>query len=101
MTELVTPNVVDTGTITPKAVAQKPSVGRIVHYHQMRMEGVENADKSKSAKEVFDARAAVITEVHSDTEVSLTIFMAKDFGFKKSKYSSKPAQGAWSWPSKV
>lgn len=61
----------------------KPSVGRIVHYREPRVEGGH------------EIRAAIVTRVWSDTCVNLTVFGA-DGGV----YGVKSAT-AWSWPERV
>ena len=69
---------------------QKPSVGRIVHYQAFGTPGGEY----KSLP-----RAAVITQVNSDTDVGLCILNPTGQFFNTSvQYSEEPKPGCWNWP---
>lgn len=69
---------------------QKPSVGRIVHYHSYGSPGGE----FKS-----EPRAAVIAGVHDDGECDVVVFNPTGLFFNnKCKYSADPKPGTWSWP---
>lgn len=67
---------------------QTPSVGRVVFYKAFGTPGGEYPS-------VF--RAAIITEVHSDTVVSLAVFNPTGMFFNQ-KVSFGTEGGQWSWP---
>lgn len=68
----------------------KPTVGRIVHYQSYGTPGGEY----KSLP-----RAAVITDVHSDTCVSLCIMNPTGLFFTTSvNFDSGIRPGCWNWP---
>lgn len=71
---------------------QKPSVGRIVHYYSY---GTPRGG-FKSAP-----RAAIVVEVHSDTEVTVCVLNPSGIFFNKVAYSAEPKAGCWSWPPRV
>lgn len=71
---------------------QKPSVGRIVHYQAYGTPGGE----FKSVP-----RAAVIAEVHSDTEVTVCVLNPMGLFFNRVQYSAEPKPGCWNWPPRV
>ena len=72
---------------------QKPSVGRIVHYQSYGTPGGEYKPLP---------RAAVITEVHSDTCVGLCILNPTGMFFTQSvNFSDHPLPGHWNWPPRV
>lgn len=68
---------------------QKPTVGRIVHYQSFGTPGGE----FKSV-----ARAAVVTDVHADNEVTVCVLNPSGIFFNKVKYSADPTPGCWNWP---
>jgi len=77
------------GTVAP----QKPSVGRMVHYHSYGTPGGEYKP---------EARAATITQVNEDGTVGLFIMNPTGLFFPTSvKYSDEPKPGHWSWPPRV
>ena len=66
---------------------QKPSVGRIVHY-------------SHSGTPL----AAIITMVHTDTTINLTVFAQNgdSWGRQTVSYNEdRVTHGTWSWPPRV
>lgn len=66
-----------------------PTIGRIVHYHSYGTPGGEYLPT---------ARAAIITEVHSDS-VSLAVFNPQGvFHALHVKRSDQPKPGHWCWP---
>lgn len=68
----------------------KPTVGRIVHYQSYGTPGGE----FKSLP-----RAAVVTQVHSDTCVDLCILNPTGMFFNTSvQFSEEPKGGCWNWP---
>lgn len=72
---------------------QKPSVGRIVHYQSFGTPGGEYTSKP---------RAAVITEVHSETCVALCILNPTGQFFTTSVvFADPPKPGCWNWPPRV
>lgn len=71
---------------------QKPSVGRIVHYQAYGTPGGE----FKSVP-----RAAIITDVHSDTEVGVCVLNPSGIFFNRVQYSAEPKPGCWNWPPRV
>lgn len=68
---------------------QKPSVGRIVHYQAYGTPGGE----FKSVP-----RAAIITEVISDTEIGVCVLNPQGIFFNRVQYSAEPKPGCWNWP---
>lgn len=71
----------------------KPTVGRIVHYQSFGTPGGEYSSL---------ARAAIVTEVHSDTKVGLCILNPTgQFFTREVEYSDPPKPGCWSWPPRV
>ena len=74
---------------------QAPSVGRIVHY-----QAHGSADGTYPKK----ARAAIVTDVHTDTCVSLCVFNPTGMFFHTSLVldeSEDPSGGTWHWPPRV
>jgi hypothetical protein len=68
---------------------QKPSVGRIVHYQAYGTPGGE----FKSVP-----RAAIITEVHSDTKVGVCVLNPQGIFFNTVEYDASGKPGTWCWP---
>lgn len=66
---------------------QKPSIGRIVHF----------ASPAGYRGEVW---AAIVTRVHSDSEVDLTAFTPGSgvIGFSRMALGGPDVQGTWFWP---
>lgn len=76
--------------------AQKPSVGRIVHYHREKTDSVDHP--------LEEPVAAIITRVWSDTCVNLTLFADGRGEFKMTSVCLRDEQnteGVWSWPPRV
>ena len=73
---------------------QKPSVGRIVHYHSYGTPGGEFLP---------EPRAAIITEVEFDAQfVGLAVLNLTGMYFnRRVQYSETPKPGCWSWPPRV
>lgn len=71
---------------------QKPSVGRIVHYQAYGTPGGE----FKSVP-----RAAIVTEVISDTEIGVCVLNPQGIFFNRVQYSEDPKPGCWNWPPRV
>lgn len=70
---------------------QKPTVGRIVHFHTRG-----------SADGVYPPTnfAGIITEVASDTQVSIAVFGKAGLRFEQDvHFGEEPGQ--WSWPPRV
>jgi hypothetical protein len=67
---------------------QTPSLGRIVLYH------------SSTSPGVTEPRAAIITRVHNQTCVDLTVFDSSVLVFPTSCVQGLDA-GQWSWPERV
>lgn len=71
----------------------KPTVGRIVHYQAY---GTPNGEFPSVP------RAAVVTQVHTDTCVDLCVMNPSGLFFNTSVvYSEEPKPGHWNWPPKV
>ena len=70
---------------------QKPSVGRIVHYHSYGTPGGEYTP---------EARAAVVTAIYpTPGVVALCVLNPGGLFFNPSvSYSETPKPGCWSWP---
>lgn len=71
---------------------QKPSVGRIVHYQ---------AHGSPDGTHKSVARAAIVTQVHSDSCVGLCVLNPTGMFFNTSvtiDESDAPKGGSWRWP---
>ena len=68
---------------------QSPSVGRIVHYQAYGTPGGEFPSVP---------RAAIVAEVHSDTELTVCVINPSGIFFNRVKYSEIGAPGCWSWP---
>ena len=85
-----------TPAAAPAAPVIKPSVGRIVHYYPD-----QNIAMFKGQEEC----AAIITKVHSDTEVNLTVFgdghMASTCVSHVSLRKEAKQMAAWGWPPRV
>lgn len=71
---------------------QLPSVGRIVHYQAYGTPGGE----FKSVP-----RAAVVAEVHSDSEITVCVLNPMGLFFNRVQYSKEPKPGCWNWPPRV
>lgn len=67
---------------------QKPTVGRIVHYQAYGTPGGE----FKSVP-----RAAIITDVHSDDEVSVCVINPQGLFFNNVKLVDEPTPGCANW----
>ena len=81
-------------------MSQKPSVGRIVHYHPYGTEAFSSLSlRQVAAREPF---AAIVTAVSSDIHVELTVFRpgsAPEPTHGSVPYGTEP--GCWSWPERV
>lgn len=71
---------------------QKPSVGRIVHYHSYGTPGGEFKPLP---------RAAIIASVHENDECNVVVFNPEGLFFNRVKFSPEPKPGHWSWPPRV
>ena len=72
---------------------QKPSVGRIVHYVSLG---------SKDGKFESECRAAIVTSVGVNNQVSLTVFNPNGMYLNEcSEHSEEAKGGTWHWPEKV
>jgi hypothetical protein len=71
---------------------QKPSVGRIVHYQAYGTPGGEHPSVP---------RAAVITDVHENDDVTVCVLNPSGIFFNRVKYSADRQPGCWSWPPRV
>lgn len=72
---------------------QKPTIGRIVHYQAYGTPGGEYPSVP---------RAAIITEVHNDTCVSLCVLNPTGQFFNQKVVQGGPDKpGSWSWPPRV
>ncbi len=67
----------------------KPTVGSIVHYQAYGTPGGEFASLP---------RAAIIAEVHGDTEVNVVVFNPGGLFFNRATYSETAKPGCWNWP---
>lgn len=68
----------------------KPTVGQIVHYQSYGSPNGEHASLP---------RAAIITEVTSDTSVGLCVLNPTGQYFnRETPYSDEPKPGHWNWP---
>ena len=70
-------------------MGQRPSVGRIVHYQAYGTPGGEFPSI---------ARAAVVTEVHSDTDITVCVLNPQGIFFNRVQFSEEPKPGHWTWP---
>jgi len=71
----------------------KPSVGRIVHYVSY---GTPNGEYKA------ECRAAIITQVFSDTVVSLCVLNPSGLFFNTSiPFDEKAKGGTWHWPERI
>lgn len=71
----------------------KPSVGRSVHYVSA---GHSLGTYSSTC------RAAIVTDVKNDTEISCAVFSGKGMYFYESlEYDESKAGGTWHWPELV
>lgn len=76
----------------PDMHIQRPSVGRVVHYHSY---GTPNGEYQPVA------RAAIITEVSTnpnDIRVSLCVLNPEGMFFNQNVSYSVSTPGCWSWP---
>lgn len=72
---------------------QKPSIGRIVHYQ---------AHGSPNGEHKSEPRAAVITQVHTDTSVGLCVLNPTGLYFQASvSFDADAGPGTWRWPARV
>lgn len=84
---------------------QKPSIGRVVHYHSYG---------TPSGEYLPEPRAAIVTAVHPDLDdltdhlnhkppyVSLCVLNPTGMFFDQAvAYSEEPKPGHWSWPERV
>ena len=70
-----------------------PTIGRIVHYQ---------SHGSPNGQPLPAPRAAIVTEVFSDTVVSLCVLNPTGMYFDRSApFSAEPKAGHWSWPPRV
>lgn len=70
---------------------QKPSIGRIVHYH---------SHGSPNGQHKPEPRAAIVTAVHTDTVVDLMVCNPTGLYFDRSTVQGE-GPGQWSWPPRV
>jgi hypothetical protein len=77
------PQALAAGAQTPPP-AQRPSIGRIVHYHMQR--GI---------------MPAIITAVHNDTCVNLTIFVDAESIEIRTSATLGDELEQWKWPARV
>lgn len=71
----------------------RPSIGRVVHYHSYGTPGGEYQP---------EPRAAIITAVHQDGDVSLCILNPTGMFFNQDvPFSTTPQPGHWTWPPRV
>lgn len=69
---------------------QKPTIGRIVHYQAYGTPGGEFKSQP---------RAAVITDVHADTdEISVFVMNPTGVFFNRVKLMAEPTPGHANWP---
>jgi hypothetical protein len=68
---------------------QKPSIGRIVHYTAYGTPGGEFKSKP---------RAAVITDVETDTKVHVCVLNPTGIFFNAVEYDPDGKPGTWRWP---
>ena len=67
-----------------------PTIGRIVHYQ---------SHGSPNGEHKSEPRAAVVTKVHSPTDVGLFIMNPTGFFLPEHvPYSEEPKAGHWNWP---
>lgn len=74
----------------------KPSIGRIVHYVAYGTPGGEYKAEAH--------RAAIITQVHTDTCVDICILNPTGLFFTTSAQfngDAEPTPGTWHWPERV
>ncbi len=74
--------------LDPTVLIARPSVGRIVHYH----------DGS-----TVDPQPAIVTAVNGSHDVCLTVFSMDraPYNVGRVPVSDKPAPGVWCWPPRV
>lgn len=75
-------------------MSQKPSIGRVVHYHSYGSPGGE----FKS-----EPRAAMVTEVSEDG-ATVGLFVMNPTGIflnRNVAFSEDPKPGCWTWPPRV
>lgn len=73
--------------------AQKPSIGRIVHYQ---------AHGSPNGQHKSEPRPAIISRVADDTTVDLTVFNPTGLFFNVGcKFDADAGPGTWRWPPRV
>lgn len=83
---------------TSMSAAQKPSVGRIVHYTNLG---------DRDGKYPPQVIAAMVTKVNEDGSVALTTFYPTgtfnlgSVAFTESAAGSEDARGKWTWPARV
>lgn len=76
-----------------KAIVQKPSIGRIVHF---------TTTMSAYGGAPSEVRPALITEVFADGECGLTIFHpGSHVTYGRYLLSDEPKPGHWNWPPRV
>jgi hypothetical protein len=68
---------------------QQPSIGRIVHYQAYGTPGGEHPSVP---------RAAVITDLHPEDEVTVCVLNPSGIFFNRVKFSETPKPGHWNWP---
>jgi hypothetical protein len=75
---------------------QKPSIGRIVHYHAYGTPGGE----FKSVP-----RAAIVTEIYDEAteEIGVCVLNPSGIFFNRAKHAPNdvPIPGHWNWPPRV
>lgn len=72
---------------------QKPSVGRTVHYVSYGTPGGEYTSQ---------CRAAIITEVWSDSQVNLAVLNPSGMFFNSADHDESSHEGGtWHWPERV
>lgn len=72
---------------------QKPSIGRIVHYHRWTTGGDHKSEPY----------AAVITKILNEEKKECQIFVMNPNGvyFNEAPYADEPKPGHWNWPPRV
>lgn len=76
----------------------KPSVGRIVHYVSHGSPVQPDGTQAHESK----CRAAIITEVWSDTTVNLAVLNPTGMFFNSSEYDETGTEGgSWHWPERT
>ena len=76
-------------------IAQKPTVGRIVHW-------VSSGHSLGVSATTSTCRAAIVTEVKNDTTISCAVFTTKGTLFYTDiNYDEGKAGASWHWPEMI